>query len=164
MKMTVQELMDRTIMLSTIIKENRRLPTKGKYWLSRMHAKLLPVFNKYNSERDAKIAAFNYYPEVPNPAAAHITDEMREAMIAEGHLAKLPPKTITSPVQAVPPEAHDQFIADWIEVGKEVIDVPVKPINVDVLCFPGDLEDGEITAHEFIVLGDLIYEGEVPTA
>lgn len=157
LNMKVQQVMDATIVLSTIIRDNRRLPTKGKYWLSRLHAKLLPIFNKYNDERDAAIAVFNFYPEVPNPEN-HLSDEARQAMIEGGMIAQVPPKMITSKVMAVPPDQMKAFTDNWRKTGETEIEVDVTPIQIDVLCFPGDLADGEITAHEFIILGDLIYE------
>jgi hypothetical protein len=144
--------------MSQIIREDRPLPQKGKYRLARMHPKLNAEFLIINAKRDDLIKAYNHHGMIPNPAAAQINDEMREAIVTSGHLDKLPPKMIENPEWSVPDDKIEEFQTAWKEIADEVIEVAVEPIPLDQLCFPGDLAEGSITAHEFIVLGDLIAE------
>ena len=158
MKLKVQHLMDATIVLSQIIREDRAMPQKGKYRLARMHPKLNAEFLIVNAKRDELIKAYNYHPMVPNPDASHIDAGMREAMVTAGHLDKLPPKEIESAEFSVPDYKAEEFLAVWGEIANKEIEVDVEPIPLDHLCPGDDLADGSITAHDFIVLGDLVTE------
>ena len=161
MNIKVQHLMDATLMMSNIIRSNRRLPTKGKYLLGRMHAKLQPEFIRLDEERNALIKSYNHKADVPNPAYNPSLKDARDNLTAKGRIQeamkiKVEPETIEA--DTVPEDQIKDFESKWAPITKTEIEVDVTPIHIDDLCFPGDLEDGEITAHEFIVLGDLITE------
>lgn len=157
MKLKVQHLMDATMVISTIIREDRSLPQKGKYRLARMHPKLNKEFLIINAQRDEMIKAYNFHAMVQNPASV-MPDEMRTAIAESGNIAKLPSKMIESPEFSVPEDKVAEFMAAWQEIADQEIEIEIEPIPLDQLCFPGDLADGSITAHEFIVLGDLVIE------
>jgi hypothetical protein len=159
MKLKVQHLMDATMVLKTIINEDRAMPQKGKYRIARMHDKLGKEFEIINKQHFDMIKAYGQHAMIPNPAAAHITDDMREAMIASGHLDKVPPKMIedTNNYQ-VPAEHLEEYTKQWNEIVNQEIEVDVQPLPLNQIAFPGDLEDGSISAHEFIILGDLVVE------
>jgi hypothetical protein len=161
MNLKVQQLMDATLVMANIIRENRKLPTKGKYLLGRMHAKLQAEFIRLDTERNDLIKSYGYKADVPNPAYKPADKVARDRLVSEGRLQeslkiKVEPETIE--VDSVPEDMFKDFEGKWLPVTKTEIEVDVAPIHIDSLCFPGDLEDGEITGHEFIVLGDLITE------
>jgi hypothetical protein len=149
--------MDATLILSQIIREDRPMPQKGKYRLARMHPKLNAEFMIINTRRDEMITAYNHHGMIPNPEN-NLTDEAREAMVAAGHLDKLPPKEIEDPQFSVPADKLAEFQAAWKEIAESEIEVDVQPLPLDQIVFPGDLDNGSITAHEFIILGDLVVE------
>ena len=157
MKLKVQHLMDATLVISTIIREDRNLPQKGKYRLARMHPKLNKEFLLVNAQRDEMIKAYDHREMVPNPAGA-IPDEVRADIAASGNIHQLAPKMIESPEWSVPADKIAEFMAAWQEIADQEIEVDVEPLPLDQLCFPGDLADGSIAAHEFIVLGGLVVE------
>jgi hypothetical protein len=158
MKLKVQHVMDATLVISQIIREDRKLPTKGKYRLARAHDKLNKEFLIFNEQRDAAIKAYNYRGTIPNPAANGLSDDARAAMVAAGKIGSLPPKEIEDENFSVPADKIEEFHKTWGAIAVSEIEVDIEPIPLDQLCFPGDLEDGSISAHEFIVLGDLITE------
>jgi hypothetical protein len=158
MKLKVQHLMDATLVISQIIREDRKLPQKGKYRLARMHPKLNKEFLIINAQRDEMIKAYNFHATIPNPAAANMTDETRAEIAASGNVHQLVPKMIESPEFSVPADKIAEFMATWQEIADQEIEVDIEPLPLDQLCFPGDLADGSIAAHEFIVLGSLVVE------
>ncbi len=161
MNIKAQHLMDATLVMSNIIRSNRKLPNKGKFLLGRMHAKIQPEFIRINNERDDIIKSYGFRMDVPNPEYNPNAEETRTKLTEAGRIQeamkiKVEPKTIET--DAVPEDKGEDFEKRWGEIANAEIEVEVTPIHIDDLCFPGDLEDGEITAHEFIVLGDLITE------
>lgn len=159
MKIKVQDFMDATLILSKIIREDRRLPTKGKHKIGRLHAAMQPEFIRINAVRDDIIKSYGFTMEVPNPDWNPSVETRRQKMVTDGNLkdiVKLPPKMITTP--AVPEDKGEDFEAKWGAIANSELELNANPIHIDDLCYPGDLEDGSITAHEFIKLGDLITE------
>lgn len=157
MKLKVQHVMDATLAISEIIRDNRPMPQKGKYRLARMHPKLNAEFMPINARRDELIKAYDYHPMVPNPAN-NMSDEMREAQAAQGNVAQLVPKMIPSADFAVPADKINEFKAAWEEIANEEIEFDIEPIPLEQLCFADPNIDGSISGHEFIVLGDLVKE------
>lgn len=157
MKLKVQHLMDATLILSQIIREDRKLPQKGKYRLARMHPVLNKEFMIINARRDEMIKAYDHHEMIPNPAGV-IPDEIRAEIAANGNIHQLAPKMIEAAEFSVPKDKIAEFMAAWQEIADQEIEVDVTPLPLDQLCFPGDLAEGSITAHEFIVLGDLVTE------
>lgn len=141
MKLTVQQVMDATLLVSLIIREQRPMPQKGKYRLARMHAKLYPEFKLINERRDAMIKAYDYHQkvEVEDP------DNAGQKKVVDG------------PEWQVPPDKNDEFNAAWAEIAKEEIEVAVEPIPLAYLVI-SDSQNGAIEANELITLGDLIAE------
>lgn len=157
MKLKVQHLMDATLVISEIIRDNRPMPQKGKYRLARMHPKLNAEFLVINAKRDEMIKAYDHHPMVPNPAN-NMSDEAREFEASQGNVSQLVPKTIPSAQWSVPEDKLAEFQKLWEEVAEEEIEVDVEPIPLAQLCFDDPNIDGSITGHEFIVLGDLVKE------
>ncbi len=149
MRLTVQQVFDATQVLANIINENRPLPTKGKYRVARMHAKLFPEFTTANDQRTAKILSYDYKRVVKTPRDRFDFD------------APPAPKTKQDPLGygfveteevAVPDDKMPEFVAWWQEIAGEEIEVDVTPIPVD------QLGDVGLTYVEFQTLGDLVAE------
>lgn len=149
MKLKVQHLMDATIVITSIIREDRPLPQKGKYRLARMHPKLDKEFQIVNERRNDMIKAYGHHPLVPNPAFN------REA--AEGVDPASIPEFIPHTEFSVPEDKLAEFQAAWEEIANEEIEVEIQPIPLEQLIL-SDNTDGCIGAHELIVLGDLVQE------
>ncbi|MDE2104685.1 MAG: hypothetical protein KGL39_46040 [Patescibacteria group bacterium] len=140
MKLTVQQVMDATVTVSNIIRENRPMPQRGKYKLARLHAKLLPEFNTANDQRNAMIKAYDHHPMVN--AKPSKEDPLGQNLVE-------------SPDFAVPNSKVPEFTEAWAKIASEQIDVDVEPIPLEQFSLADD-QDGSISAHELIVLGDLV--------
>lgn len=139
MKLTLQQVLDATVVVSTIIREQRPLPTKGKYLLARMRAKLGPEYDTISAHRDALIKAYDHHEMVkPDPS--------KDDPLGQGPL-------VPSPLWSVPPDKMDEFTKAFC--GTDEIEVDVEPIPLTQLDL-GDGQDGSIHANEFILLGDLV--------
>lgn len=68
MRLKVQHVFEATQVLANIINENRPLPTRGVYRVTRMHKALFPEFETANSQRTAKIMAYDSANEAGEPA------------------------------------------------------------------------------------------------
>lgn len=146
-KLTVDQLLVALSHISTIIRERRPMPQRGKLAFAKMHTALTPTFNIYSKERDDLIASYDYHPMVPRPAKP--TDS--EEDIAKGFVLE-PHKEF-----AVPEDKMADFEAKWKPIGDKIIDLDVKPISVKLFNM-GDMVDGSIEANEIIEMGDLISE------
>lgn len=154
MKLKVQHLMDSMLLISEIIRDNRPMPQKGKYRLSRMHAKFLPEFERINLARNEMIKSYDTPQMIPNPAYKGKLIEVGNA-----ELASIEPQFIKSPTEfMVPAEKLEEFTKKWMDFAAEEIEVDVEPIPLEQLCLSDNSVDGSITAHEFSVLGDLVKE------
>ncbi len=138
MKLTLQHVMDATLTLSQVIREQRPMTQKGKYRLARMHAKLLPEFNTINETRDGMIKAYD----------THATNKSVDP--ATGIVIE-----IETPEWKVPDDKLAEFNEAWKKIAAEEIEVDVEPIPLAYLDLGGD---GSIQANEFIALGDLVKE------
>ncbi len=141
MKLTVQHVFDATLVISQIIREQRRMPQKGKYRLARLHAKLLPEFNTINERRDDMIKAYNTHNQILDPGAIYA-------------IGSTPP-TVDGEQFVVPPDKLVEFNTAWAEIGAEEIEIDIEPIPISLLSAPND-ENGVIEANELITLGGLI--------
>ncbi len=135
MKLKAQQVLDVTVIVAQIIRENRPLPQKGKYRLARLHDKLLPEFRTLNAQRDAMISAYGYHAETP---------------VVDG-----PP--VLSEQFSVPPDKLTEWQAAWKEIGDQDIEVDVEPVPLAHLELAANV-DGSITGHELVLLGDLVTE------
>lgn len=149
MKLTLQQVLDVTVVVSTIIREQRPLPTKGKYRLARMHAKLLPEFNVATAQRDALIKAYDFHEMVPPAPSAE--DPLGQGMF------------VPSEQFSVPPDKIEEFNAAWAPLAAETIEIDVEPIPLHQLDL-GYAQDGGIHANEFIALGNLVIDDLGPPA
>lgn len=154
MKLKIQHLMDATLVISQIIREERPMPQKGKYRFARMHDKLNREFLIINARRDEMIKAYDHHPMVPNPA---YNPEV-SAEDAANNVVTLEPKMIPSKEWSVPLDKLEEFTKAWMEIGEEEIEVDVQPIPLEQLCFADPNANGSINGHEFIVLGELVAE------
>lgn len=139
MKLTIQQVMDSTLLISAIIRDARPMPQKGKYRLARMHAKLLPEFTTINAQRDEMIKAYGVHQTIKNkdPETGAETD-------------------VESPEFMVPADKMPEFTAAWKTLASETLDIDVEAIPLDQLDL-GNV-DGSIEASELIVLADLVKE------
>lgn len=150
MTLKVQHLMDATLVISQIIREQRPLPQKGNYRLARMHDKLNREFLIINAKRDEIIKSYETHALVPNPA--YQPDE-------SGSVASDVPQFIEDPNNyMVPADKLEEFQKRWEEIGSEEIEVDVQPIPLEQLCFADPNAEASISGHEFIVLGCLVAE------
>lgn len=138
MKLTVQHVMDATLVITRIIQEQRRLPQKGKYRLARMHSKLLPEFTLIHQRRDDMIKAYGT-PKM-EPVTGGEPGEMR-----------------ATEDFVVPLDKMTEFTAAWGEIASEQIEIDVEPIPLSQLDLGDDVE-GSIESTELIALGDLVVE------
>jgi hypothetical protein len=155
-KMKVQQLMDATMILNEIIKQQRPMPQKGKYRLARMHAKLWPEFKTINDQRDAMIKAYDCKEMVENPEYKKAFKPTAEnPMPHEGNVTNLPARMIESGNYIVPPEHLEDFNKQWLDMGSQEIEVDVEPMPIDQFDM-GDRVDGALEANELVILGDLV--------
>lgn len=141
MKLTLQNVYGSTIVLASIISEQRTMPQRGKYLIARLHAKLLPEFKLIDARRDELIKAYN-------------TPQMRTETNAEtGEKTQVP----VDGEWQVPADKMPEFVAAWTLVGNEEIDIDVSPIPLLSLSLP-DGSDGAIEASELATLGDLVFD------
>lgn len=145
MKLKIQQVFDATQTLATIIREQRALPTKGVYRVTRMHSKLLPEFTTINDQRTAKINSYEHKAWVtPQGAIIPAEEAIKLAGVSEQNI--------------VPDDKMPEFIEWWRELTSgEEIEVNIDPIPIDQLCIEG--RESSISAAEFQVLGDLVTEG-----
>lgn len=141
MQLKVQHVMDATLVISQIIRDQRPMPQKGKYRLARLHAKLFPEFKTINERRDDMIMAYQTHQtrEVPDPENPGQT------------------KTEATAEWMVPADKMDEFNAAWKTIADEVIDIDVQPMPLAYLDL-GDAVEGSIQANELITLGELVTE------
>lgn len=139
MKLKVQQVFDVTLLVTQIIRENRPMPQKGKYRLSRLHAKLLPEFTTANARRDEMITAYQHHETttVPMPDGTETTT--------------------TAEQFSVPTDKMPEFNAAWKEIADEEIEIEIDPIPLAYLDL-GDKADGSISANELVTLADLVKE------
>lgn len=145
MKLKVQHLMDATLVVTNIIRENRPLPQKGTYRLARLHSKLDREFQIINERRNEMIKAYDHQPMVSNPAYVEGEHDPQLAMIK-------------SDGWSVPDDKLAEFQAAWKEIGDQEIEVDVEPVPLEQLCFANPDVEASITANEFITLGSLVTE------
>lgn len=139
MKLKVQDVIDVTLVVSQIIRENRPMPQKGKYRLARLHAKLIPEYNTAIEQRDAMIKAYETHARVlADPNVPGVFVETAEWM--------------------VPEEKLEDFNTAWKKLAADEIEVDVTPIPLGYLDLGADA-NGSITANELLTLGDLVTEG-----
>lgn len=137
MRLKVQHVMDATLVISQIIRDQRPLPLKGNYRLARMHAKLLPEFTLANEQKDGMIRAYNtplMVPVLGEPDVMTPTDQFM-----------------------VPADKQAEFDGAWKQIGDQEIEIDVEPIPLDQLDL-GNGNTAAIQANELITLGDLVVE------
>ena len=144
MKLTVQHVFDATPILANIMRENRPLPSKGKYRIARMHRKLEAEWNLIAERYNALVKAYDY-TRLVMPDGTRVPPGTLEA-------SGTPPDAVAQ--QAVPDDKMPEFLAAWKELAAEEIEVTIEPIPLDQLCIDG--EEGGISIAEFSVLADLV--------
>ncbi len=155
MKLKLQNLMDATLILRAIISQQRPMPLKGKYRVSRMFAKLAPEFDRINAERDDLIRSYNTHQKIRVPMSKEESAAVLAANPDEGVIDLF--KEIDGPEFVVPPEKTEEFHAAMAERMSADIEIDVEPIPLAMLDL-GDDVDGAIEANELQALGDLVTE------
>lgn len=98
MKLTVRQVFEVTPLLATIIKENRPMPLKGAYRLSRMHAKLFAEFQPIGVKYDEIVAAHGEFNK--DDGRWHVAQDKVAEFNAKW--AEVADETIEVDVQPVP--------------------------------------------------------------
>lgn len=101
MLLTVQQIWDAVPVVSTIIREKRALPQRGKYLLARMHAKLMVEYTPISEQRDKLIEKYQFHN---GEAWAVPEDKMPEFTVAWDEMAGV---EVDVDVQAIPFTALD---------------------------------------------------------
>lgn len=142
MKMTIEQLMTRMAIVTTLINENRPMPLKGRYRLTRLHAKMLPEYNVVDAQRSEMIRAFDYHEPTMGK------DESGE-MVEVGHAEAF----------SVPPDKmKGEWAKQWAEFASEEIEIEgIQPIPLSQIDL-GENVNASISATEIWQLGDLIAE------
>src|SRR4051812_29792109 len=126
MNLKVQHLMDSTLVISEIIRDNAPMPQKGKYRLARMHPKMVKEFEIINQQRNDMIKAYGTKAMVPNPENRY-SEEARREMIAAGRAGDLVPVMIESPTDyTVPEDKLEEFNAAWKEIADTEIELDIE--------------------------------------
>lgn len=136
MKITVQRLMEATMVVEKIIGQHRAMPLTGKFRLARLHAKLWDEYAVVNAQRDAMIRAYDTH--------VMVADE-------NGDFA------VQMPEFTVPADKMPEFTEAWSKIAAEEIEIDIEPIPLACLDL-GDNVDGSIETTELIMLGDLVTE------
>lgn len=153
MKIKVQHLLDATLVIAGILRDQngvpradgsvfpRPMPQKGKYRLQRIHAKLMPEFKLVNDQKDALITPYGVHQRVMVPTE----NEDKSITLTETDGENF----------IVPPDKMEEFTEAWSKITEDEIDVDVEPIPFEHLDM-GNAVDGCISPAEFEALGDLI--------
>lgn len=141
MELTAQQVLDMTLVVTTLINENRPMPLKGKYRLGRWHAKLKPEFDVISQRRDAMILAYD----------TPVMIEQVDPETGEKSMVAAPGRYI------VPDDKMAEFNAAWAEIAGEKISFDIERIPFAQLDL-GDDANGSISAFELLTLGELISE------
>lgn len=135
MKLKVSQVIDATYALARIMNEKRQMPQRGKYWLARVHAKLLPEFNTAIAQRDAMITEYG--------CRQKLLDAEGNETEGQGYM--------------VPPDKMEEFTAAWQKIADEEIEVDVQPVSLSMFDL-GDQTNGAVEAGELAALGDMVVE------
>lgn len=141
MKLTIQHIFDATPVLNGIKNDNRPIPAKGKYRISRMLRAIQPEWELIAERYNVMVRAYDNKRPMINGERVEPTAE---------NLAN--PNCVMQ--DAVPDDKWQEFVDAWKVVGAEEVEVAVEPIPLDQLCIDGR-EDG-ITIAEFSVLDTLV--------
>ena len=140
MKLTIQHIFDATPVLNGIKNDNRPIPAKGKYRISRMLRAIQPEWELIAERYNVMVRAYGH--KRPLIDGRRVTEE--EASTHADVVMQ----------DAVPDDKWEEFVAAWKVVGAEEVEVAVEPIPLDQLCIDGR-EDG-ITIAELSVLDTLV--------
>lgn len=146
-KLTVNQLITAVPIITTIIREKRPMPQKGKFNFARMYSTLLPHWNRLNTERDELIKSFDHHPMLRRAATPDDSEEDRE----RGYVEK------ASEEFSVPVDKMKDFEEQWKPIGEREVEVEVEPIPMKTFDL-GLGSDGSVDAAEIIDLGPLITE------
>lgn len=141
MKLTIQHVFDATPVLAAIMRENRPLPSKGKYRIARMHRKMEVEWKTIAERYNAMVKAYEHQ----RPMIGGLQVEPTEWNLKD-------PGCVMQ--DAVPDDKLAEFMAQWKELAAEEIEVAVEPIPIDQLCLEGEV--GSISAAEFSTLDTLV--------
>lgn len=146
-KLTIDKLLTGMTTVSTILRERRPMPQRGKFAFAKMHTALMDDFNKYSAQRDELIATYGYKAMLRRPAGPGDTDED----IARGYAEK------EAEEFSVPQDKLKDFEEKWKILGEEEIEIDVKPISIKLFDL-GTGTDGSVEGAEIIDMGNLITE------
>lgn len=151
MELTNLQVYDITLALAELIRSNRPMPVKGKYWIGRLHKKLKPAFDEIVKHRDAIIEGYDYEEPLKNDdgspkmktvkvkdADGNETDEEKEVVETVGY-------------KSVPKDKFKDFEERWKAIYEEKDDYVINPV-------PFDMWGDAVSTGEFQILEPLIVE------
>lgn len=147
MKLTVGQIHTTVQVISTILRERRPMPQRGKFALAKMHTALLPKWEEINEQRDELIKSYNHHPVLRRA----VTAQDGEEDIARGYVEKV------SDEFGVPDDKAKDFAEKWKILGEDEVECDVKPISVRMFDL-GTGSDGSIEGAEIIEMGNLVTE------
>lgn len=146
-KLTAERILIAVPIISTILRERRPMPQRGKLLFAKMHTALMPDWTKANEQRDELIKAYNFHPLIRRAANPTDGDEAFERGYVDEPSVEF----------GVPPEMATDFADKWKILGEEEIEVDVKPIQLKSFDL-GTGSDGSVEGAEIIDMGELIVE------
>lgn len=146
-KLTADQLLIAMTHVSTIIRERRPMPQRGKIAFARMHSALMSDYTIIAKERDDLVKSYDYHPVVKVAA----TPADGEEAMARGWVERPHDEF------AVPEDKIKEFEEKWKETGDTVLEIEVTPISAKLFDL-GTGTDGSIHAFEIIEMRDLITE------
>lgn len=147
MKLTIGQIHIAVQVISTILRERRPMPQRGKFALAKMHSALLPKWEEIDKQRDELIKTYNHHPVMRRAATAADTEEE----IKIGYVEKV------SDEFGVPDDKARDFAEKWKLIGEDEVEADVKPISVKLFDL-GTGSDGSIEGAEIIEMGNLVIE------
>jgi len=147
-KLTVDQLLVAMTTVSTILRERRPMPQRGKFAFAKMHTALMDDFKKHSEHRDELIATYGHKETLRRPALPE-RDSVED--VARGY-AEMPAVEFS-----VPQDKLKDFDEKWKIFGEEEIELDVKPISLKLFDL-GTGTDGSVEGAEIIDMGALIVE------
>jgi len=147
-KLTADKLLTAMTTVSTILRERRPMPQRGKFAFAKLHTALMDPFNEWSGKRDELIAAYGHKEKLRRPA---IAGQDSEEDVKRGYSER------TSTEFSVPEDKLKDFEEKWKILGEEEIELDVKPISVKLFDL-GTGTDGSVEGAEIIDMGALITE------
>lgn len=147
-KLTADRLLIAVPVISTILRERRPMPQRGKFAFAKMHTALMDEWTRINLMRDELIKTYDYHAIERRPA---VPERDTEEDVKRGYSERV------STEFSVPEDKLKDFEEKWKILGEEEIELDVKPISIKLFDL-GTGTDGSVEGAEIIDMGALIVE------